>query len=123
VFYTARGRILFILRTFQPRSLLLLAPALLLHEAAQALFVCLRGWLEPYSQALFWHVSHLSRTLRGRADVQDRRRMGDGGLLQDGPLPIHPGLVAETGVAAWVRRALERVLHVYYHRVKGRLGR
>ena len=89
-----RNRWLFMLRDLEGTSLVALAPAILLFEGVQAIYVLFRGWIEPWFQALAWEFAHLGRTLRARAGIQSRRVVRDASILTDGPLPFHPGFAA-----------------------------
>lgn len=122
-FLTAKNRHLFALRNIQGRTMLALAPIWILHEVAQLLFVLTKGWIEPYFQGLRWNVTHLARTLRKRALIQEGRSVPDATILQDGPLPLHPGLMDATGPAATLRRALERTLSGLYRALSPLLKR
>mgnify|MGYP000882276398 CR=1 FL=1 len=113
-YLTAKNRVLFTLRTLRGRTLLLLLPGLVLHELAQAAFAIARGWGDCWLGGWTWNVSHLGRTLRKREVIQARRIAPDRAILQDGALPLHPGVLDKKGPAARIRVVLERVLGALY---------
>ena len=113
-YLTAKNRHLFGLRNLSGRTMLVLAPVFLVHELAQLTFVLAKGWTEPYFQGLRWNVTHLGRTLRKRDRIQSRRIVPDSVIIQDGPLPLHPGVMGNTGPVATVRRLLESVVGGLY---------
>lgn len=115
---TAKNRVLFVLRTLAGRTLLLLLPVLVLHEAAQFAFAVARGWTEAYLQGWFWNIGHLGRTLRKRERIQAARIATDREILQRGALPLHPGVMSDGGPAAAVRRGLEAVIDRLYLAVR-----
>lgn len=117
-FLTAKNRWLFMIRTLRRRTVLLLLPVLVLHEVAQFAFSLMRGWGEAWFQGFAWNVAHLGRTLRKRERIQQARIATDADILQDGPLPLHPGVMAEDGLAARARRALEGLLNALYRPVR-----
>lgn len=115
---TAKNRWLFGLRALQGRSFVALLPLLLCHEIAWAAYSLARGWAEPWFQGFVWNLAHLGRTLEKRRFIQRHRRVPDRELFQDGPLPLHPGVMKAHGAAARARRALEAVIALFW-----RLGR
>lgn len=101
-FLTTRNRQMFTLRTLSARSLLCLAPALLLHELAQAVFSLAAGRAALFGEASLATARRLSRILRERAALQASRKVPDSALFTAGSLPLHPGTVR----AGWLRGAL-----------------
>ncbi len=92
-FLTARNRQLFTMRTLSARSLVLLAPALVLHECAQALYSLAAGRFGLYAEACLANARRFSGILRERARLQAQRTVGDAAIISGGPLPLHPGTV------------------------------
>lgn len=121
-YLTAKNRWLFTIRTFQGRSFFVLLPILLLHEIAQLGYVLKRGWFEAYFQGLRWNLAHLGRTLGKRGFIQKNRRVPDRELMQDGPLPLHPGVMeGETGLASRLLGVLESLLQGAWRRLEPHL--
>ncbi len=114
IYLTAKNRVMFGIRNLQGRTMGVLLPAWVLHELAQMMFAAARGWIGPYLQGLTWNVTHLSRTLRKREGIQAARSTPDSAILQDGALPLHPGVMKAAGPAAWLRGLLESVLGVLF---------
>ena len=110
MYLTPKNRWLFILRNLQGRSLGRLAPLLIVHELAQAVFIVAKGWCEPAFAALCWNIGHLGRTLRKRELIQRGRIAPDIDIIQEGELPLHPGLLAHRPLALALKRGLDRLL-------------
>ncbi|MAG58858.1 MAG: hypothetical protein CMJ83_21425 [Planctomycetes bacterium] len=114
IFLIAKNRHLFALRNLEGRTLLVLAPLLLVHEVAQVAFVMLKGWTELYFQGLRWNLTHLGRTLRKRDRIQSRRIVSDRSIMQPGPLPLHPSVLNAKGPVATIRKVLEGALQTLW---------
>lgn len=93
-FLIARNRQRFVLRTFETRTLFALAPLLLMHEAAQAVWSLAAGRIALWCDASIANVLRLGRTLNERHWIQQRRRVTDRAIIQRAPVPLHPGLMA-----------------------------
>ncbi|GEM_PF-327749 len=117
IYLNIRNRWRVMLKCYRLRTLLLLAPVLLLYELVQVAGVMKKGWLREWCRAVAWSVTNFSGTLQGRRQVQALRSVGDGELLIGGPLPIRPG-VAATRLERAGLRALERVSGAYWERVR-----
>ncbi len=103
-FLIARNRQRFLLRTFETRTLLALAPLLLVHEAAQAGWSLAAGRIALWCDATLANLMRLGRTLNERQWIQERRRVTDKIIIQRAPVPLHPGLMARP----WQRHLLLR---------------
>jgi GT2 family glycosyltransferase len=88
-----RNRLRTIATHFAGRTLLGLAPALLLYEFATLLFALARGWGGAWLDAWRWMFLHRHEIVRKRRSIQERRRVPDRELLVGGPLPAAPGLL------------------------------
>ncbi len=88
-----RNRWLVLLRDYSARTLLLLAPALLLYEAAQLAAALRKGWLAEWQKAFRFVRDHRREILRERRAVQASRVVPDRRLLRGGPLPFTSRLV------------------------------
>lgn len=79
-FYLERNRLLVVLTTYEGRSLLLLAPALLLFELALLLASAREHRLTSKLQGYLWLVRHRAHIRRRRSQVQGQRLVGDAAL-------------------------------------------
>ena len=120
-FLNIRDRWTVILTNYSLRTLIVLGPALLFYEAACFGIVILRGWLKPWFQAVWWHVTHLGPTLRRRREVQRKRRVADRDLLVGGPLPFTPGFVNSKWAAMGVS-VLSATLDAYWRLTRRLIG-
>ena len=95
-FLTMRNRLRTVLLHHEGRSLVLLAPALLLYECASIAFAAKSGWLGAWLEA--WRSQWTDRALirERRRWIQGRRRLGDAELLVGGRLPLSPGLLGDS---------------------------
>jgi GT2 family glycosyltransferase len=118
VYCLMRNRWRIMLHCFSARTLLLLAPALLLFELFQLAGCLRRGWLGVWLRAAGWMMSHPGMTLRRRRQVQQARRTADRAILQGGDVPFSRGLAQ-----GWVERAacagLNRLSRGYWRIIQG----
>jgi GT2 family glycosyltransferase len=117
VFYLIRNRWLVIGKCYAARTLLLLAPVLLLYESVQLAGLLRKGWLRQWWLAVRSLASELPRLRAKRAAVQARRRRRDGLLLRPGPAPLTGALVtsrAERGLMA----AVDLAANAYFAAVR-----
>jgi hypothetical protein len=120
-FLTMRNRLRTLLVHYRLRSLVLLAPALVIYEVVALAFAIRRGWLGSWCRAWGWQLAHLRDTLRRRRWVQARRQVDDGLLLVGGPIPLAPGVLSsplERKAAA----GLAHVLDWYWRLIRPLIG-
>lgn len=115
-----RNRWLFILKNYSARSLILLAPVLLLYELVQFAAIVKKGWLRQWIGAAGWVVAHPGNWYRKRRRVQRGRRVSDGELLRGGPVPLRDEAVASPLERA-AKRALDQVTGAWWLLVRGLL--
>jgi GT2 family glycosyltransferase len=92
VFCLIRNRWQFIFKNYSTRSLLVLAPMLILYELAQLAIVLRRGWQKEWWQAVTWMVQNVGAVHAKRADHQQRRKRPDRELIADAGLPFRSDL-------------------------------
>ena len=118
VYCLMRNRWRIMLHCFTVRTLLLLAPVLLLFELFQLAGCLRRGWLGIWFRAASWMVSHPGMTLERRRQVQQARRTPDRAILRGGDVPFSRGLAR-----SWVERAacggLNRLCGGYWRTIRG----
>lgn len=93
-YYLERNRLLMVLTLFERRTLLLLAPGLLLWEAAVFVGAVLQGWGRSKLAGWAWLLRNSGSVRRRRAVVQASRRRGDSTLV-----PLLEGRIAPGPVA------------------------
>jgi GT2 family glycosyltransferase len=111
VYYTVRNRWLVLLKLYQLRTLLALAPSLLLFEAFQVAGALKKDWLREWLRAARWVVAHAGEVLEKRRAFRRERRLPDRAALACGPLPFNKALLqgrierAAAAVLAWAVKA------------------
>lgn len=112
LFYQVRNRWYFTLSLYSGRSLLVLGPALVVHELATALFLAARGQLGTYARGTWHALRDLPRILRKRRAIQRLRRVPDREVLTCGPMMVRSDIAGAAAVAA--KRLLESFYAVYW---------
>jgi len=88
-----RNRWYLIIETYALRTLVLLAPALLLYEIALFSFLCLKRQWKEYLHAMWDTVRNLPRLVSKRSKIQKLRAMPDRDLLVAGSIYARQTLV------------------------------
>jgi GT2 family glycosyltransferase len=117
VYYLIRNRWYILTKVFAGRTLVVLAPVLVLYEFNQLVGALYKGWGRPWLAAVRDYWRELPRLLRDRGAVQASRRIGDRSLLKGGPLPLTDALRA-TLVERTVVGALQVVVNAYWRIVR-----
>jgi GT2 family glycosyltransferase len=114
-FYLTRNRWIVVARCYAPRTLRVLAPALLLFEVLVLGGLTLQRRPHVWFRALasFWR--NRQRVLASRREVQRGRRRPDGEILRDGPLPLTAYTVSGRATRQ-VARTADRLLRAYWRR-------
>lgn len=94
VFYLIRNRWLVVLKNFSLRTLIVLAPFLLVYELAQAAIVLKKRWHREWLRAVAWTLKSFPGIVRERRKVQGARQLADRHLLVGGPIPFRGELTA-----------------------------
>ncbi|HEX6754643.1 MAG TPA: glycosyltransferase [Mycobacteriales bacterium] len=112
-----RNRWLFVLTLYGPRTLLVLAPALLAFEAAITAVAAVQGWLPAKLRGWAWLVRHAGWIRRRRALLQRERTLADRelrdwvtGRFDPANLPMPPGAGVAGAVLAAYWRLARRLL-------------
>ncbi len=90
---TMRNRILVVLIHYRVRTIIVLAPALVLFELAALLMACLKGWPGDWFRAWYWQVPNMPKILQRRRQARANRICRDRDVLVGGPLPLAAGFV------------------------------
>jgi hypothetical protein len=119
-FHIERNRWLVMLRTYRVGTLLLLAPALVVVEAAAWAFAATRGpaFLGAKARAALAIVAHTAGIVRGRRELAALRRIDDRALLDRlrGPLPADQLVVG--GAAGHALDVVNLLLAAYLRAVR-----
>lgn len=112
-YFTLRHRILTLSIHYRLRSLVVLAPALMLYELAVLATVVRRGWVREWVRVWWWHLSNRREIRSRRTLAQSRRVVRDRDLLVAGPLPLAQGF-AQSRLQTALIGGLSVVLDVYW---------
>lgn len=117
VYYIIRNRWLVIAKNFSWRTLLLLAPILILYDVAQIAIALKKGWLKEWLQAAGWMLQHLPDVLAERRRIQRNRRTPDRDVLVGGPIPLRAE-ISTSAFERFARNALDRITSGYWALVR-----
>jgi GT2 family glycosyltransferase len=112
-----RNRLFFLLTVHQRRTLLLLAPALLLVEVAMLGLAAREGWLRQKAAGYRWLLANRRRILLRRRRVQEARVRPDADLVELLTGRLNPTNVPLSGAM----RALDALLRVYWRVMRRRI--
>jgi hypothetical protein len=108
-----RNRLRTLLTHYSLRTLIVLAPALLLYELVSLTFAVLHGWGGVWLRAWSWQFEHLRQLRDDRRALQARRVTGDREILSGGDLPLAPG-VCRSPLSRALAWSLSRGLNAYW---------
>ena len=108
-----RNRWHFLLKNYEVRTLIVIAPALAIHEAIQLATLTVRGHLRVWWQALKELTSWLPTLRAERRAIQSVRTVHDRDLLEYGPLLVRPDIVGG-GVGQALKRGYDAWLRAYW---------
>lgn len=91
-YLSMRNRLLTIAICFHWRTILVIAPALLLYEMATLVLALMRGWVPLWARGWVWMFANAPEVWRIRRTMQTRRKLKDRDVLGGGPLPLAQGL-------------------------------
>jgi GT2 family glycosyltransferase len=116
-----RNRLRTVATHYSVRTIVVLAPVLLLYECVSALFAFARGWGGAWVAAWRWVLAHRRELRDDRRRLQGRRRARDRDILRGGMLPLAPGLLRSKllRVMSW---AFSAVLNAYWLVVRPLIG-
>jgi hypothetical protein len=101
------------LKNYSGKTLVVLAPALAVHEVLQFLLLVMKGHFPAWRQAARDLISWRSQIGPARRAVQAQRRVPDGALLVAAPLLVRSDLVGD-GAGGWLKRAYDLWLAAYW---------
>jgi len=88
VFYLTLNRWIVITKCYATRTLIVLAPALLAYELMQVVWLASEGHLPAWWRAVRAFAGRRRSLCAERRVIQRQRRVGDGAILRDVPLPL-----------------------------------
>ena len=101
------------LKNYETRTLIVLAPALLVHEVLQFGMLVVTGHLADWWRALQGLRAWLPQLGEDRRVIQDRRKVRDRDLLTDAPLIVRQDMVGGGG-GQLLKRAYDGWLRGYW---------
>jgi GT2 family glycosyltransferase len=113
VFCIIRNRWLFLLRNYSGKTLLLLAPLMLIYELAQLVIAIKKGWLGEWWKSVRWIFGNWSEIREKRRIVQTGRVLSDRAIMKGGPLPFREELIGSR-FEALGRRVLDGMVVLYW---------
>lgn len=116
-YYQIRNRWHVILKNYEVRTILVLLPAFVLHEALQAIVLTAKGHAVTYFRAWAGLCRLLPALAADRARVQRIRVRSDRELLKDGALVVRPDL-AGGNLTGRARHGYERMLGAYWRAIR-----
>jgi GT2 family glycosyltransferase len=108
-----RNRWHFLLKNYELRTLIVIAPALVIHETVQLAMLTARGHLGTWWQALKELMAWMPTLGAERRAIQRIRRARDRDLLEYGPLLVRPDIVGG-GVGQTLKKAYDAWLRAYW---------
>lgn len=111
--FQIRNRWYFMLKNYEGRTLLVLLPALMVHEVVQFFLLLVKGHLGAWIQALRDLIGWLPRIGAARRATQRLRTVPDRDLLVSAPLVVRRDLVGGS-VGGLLKRAYDAWLGAYW---------
>jgi GT2 family glycosyltransferase len=118
-FYLERNRHWALLSNLRPRTLVLLAPMLLLTEAAIVVCAISQGWIREKVRAWASVLAHLPSLVRWRREVQSKRNVSDLFVLEMFLASIRTELI-DIRLHRWIDACLVRYRRFVLGRVEPR---
>lgn len=120
--YRAEGQLYnrwrYILTHYERRTLLLIAPALVVFECVQAGFYLLKGLPLVYLKGTWEAVRKLPMILEKRKEVQSLRAVADQELLSSGPLYVRPTGGRMEGIVLAAVQGVSWLLSAYWRLIQ-----
>jgi GT2 family glycosyltransferase len=117
VYYLIRNRWLAISKSYALKTIVILAPLLVVYEIFQLAAVIKKGWFSEWWAALRWTVYHFPKLMEKRRFVQAQRKISDCLILREGPLPFTRA-VATSGAEKIGKAILDACANGYWRLVK-----
>ncbi len=117
VYNLIRNRWIIILKNYDLRTMVLLAPMFVVYEIFQIGGVLKKGWFLEWLRALFWVILHPVEILRKRRTVQRMKRTRDREILIDGPIPFRDQNLPRSVIELKGKRVLDLIAKAYWNKV------
>ena len=108
----------FILTHYAAVTLLLIGPALILHEIIQVVFMTLKGMLGLHLSGTWKSSKHLRFFLAKRKRIQAARTVSDRDILFCGPIYVSGAVVPHNPVARFGYRLTNYLFDIYWKLIK-----
>jgi len=115
--YQTRGRLTLIAKTYAARTLALLAPALLVFELAQILFLIAKGAGMEWFRGARMVMERWPAIMEKRRAVMAAKRRPDNELLSGGEIYMFPGRV-DSSIMMAAKRIMEAFLNAWWGLMK-----
>lgn len=112
-----RNRWQILLKYYALRTIIRLAPMLLLYELSQFAVAAKKGWLKEWFTAVCWILGNLNSIKKKRRNLQCMRRMPDGDIFEGGALPFTPYLL-QSRTETLLKEGFDNVIISYWERIK-----
>lgn len=117
VYNLIRNRWIIILKNYELRTLVFMAPMFIIYEIFQIGGVIKKGWFLEWLRALFWIILHPVEILRKRRIVQRVRRTRDREILINGPIPFRDENLSRSAIELKGKYALDLMAKAYWNKV------
>lgn len=118
VYLQVRNRWYFMLTYYNLRTLVLICPALVLHEINLALFLLMKKGFREYLKGNLAVITHFPLILRKRKAFQRKRIEQDHDHLYSGAIGVRKDIVS-AGIVQKITRLMEFVYGVWWKIIKG----
>ncbi|MBF0633025.1 MAG: glycosyltransferase [Nitrospinae bacterium] len=120
--FQIRGRWDFILKNYAARTLVLLAPALLVFEIANVSFLASKGLFGEWMKGLKMILGNMSRIMEKRSETQSMKKRPDRELLASGEIYMFPSRLGG-GIVPFMKKVFEGGLSAYFALVRPLLSK
>ena len=117
VFYQVRNRWYFILKLYSWRTLVLIAPMLLLFELLQAAFLLKKGAFRDYWRGSLAAIKDIPIIMAKRREFQKLKKIRDREWLRSGKMYVPPQLNQQNAMLDKLQRAFYRLCDFYWRLV------
>lgn len=117
VFCLIRNRWQIILKNYELRTLVVLAPMFVIYEIVQIGIVIKKGWFSEWFKAFLWVVLHPVEILRKRRIVQKARKTPDREILQGGAIPFREDLM-KSPMERMGKKFLDDIAVLYWKKIE-----
>jgi GT2 family glycosyltransferase len=121
VFGQLRNRWALLIESYEFRTIILILPALLIHEVSLLIFLILKGHGAEYFAALLSLFRSHKELLQKRREIQSTRVVADGAFMTSGPLYIPEGLKKKS-ILTLGFSFIDFILNAYWRLVRTWIG-